>query len=95
MNELLQRAKDEVAKTRTGYYFGGVDHKYNDWDQFLYNANDGDVICAWEEVAELYAKYSREDLENILKDLWNDPHIMGLSSKGFQIIKEAILKINS
>lgn len=64
MNPLLQRAKDEVAQR----------HSYQDWDnlQWVYGYDTKKLSIYLDEVAELYAKYSREEEAEKLKSALRD-----------------------
>lgn len=61
---LLQRAKDEVAQ-RYSYKYDG--EHFEQWSEFFNFHNKAQLINPIDEVAELYAKYSREEEEKVWK----------------------------
>lgn len=65
MNILLNKCKDEVAKTIIRYEDGVKHSPFKTWERFLHHKDTDkeDVSVAIHEVAELYAKYSRKDLQ--------------------------------
>lgn len=101
MNPLLQRAKDEVAKTQNYH----DEEPFKDWENFVKSRDYDDIWNAWDEVAELYAKYSREEvtekydialkkaLDNVAKSYLKEMGEVKECLKGYMLAQMRMLEI--